>query len=139
MTNAERNGMSKADSGDKKTPPGRASPDVAFRRAMAGVTTRCSDLTTMLDNGAFGQVEHTARSAVNLWLTARIACRRLGEHEAARNPAGDADQLLRASYEALLHVLKRAHTLGGNPETKGVIDDLRITLVAAMSHMLNES
>lgn len=131
--------MSKLDGDNKKTRPGRASPDVAFRRAMAGVTTRCSDLATMLDNGAFGQVEHTARSAVNLWLTARIACRRLSEREAACNPAGDAQHLLGASYAALLDLLKRAYTLIDSHETKSAIDNLRITLVSTMSQIPNGS
>jgi hypothetical protein len=93
----------------------------------------------MLDNGDFGQVEYTAQSAVNLWLTARIACRRLGEREAALNPTGDAQELLGASYAALLDLLKRAYTMIDRHETKSALDNLRITLVSTMAQKLNGS
>lgn len=125
--------MSDFDGDNGTSSPGRASPDIAFHQAMAGVTTRCGDLTTLLDKGDFGQVEHTAQSAVNLWLTARTACRRLGEREAIK----DARQRLESSYTALLELLKRAHILIDKHETRSVLNDLRITLVGAMTQHLN--
>lgn len=133
MPSAEGNSMSDFDGDNGTSSPGRASPDIAFHQAMAGVTMRCGDLTALLDNGDFGQVEHTAQSAVNLWLTARTACRRLGEREVIE----DARQRLESSYTALLELLKRAHTLIDKHETRSVLDDLRITLVGAMTQHLN--
>ncbi len=131
--------MSELDGDNKQTPPGRASPDVAFRRAMDGISTRCSDLAAMLDKGDFEQVVHMAQSAVNLWLTARVACRRLDVLGAASNSVGDARQLLESGYTTLLDVLKRAYTLIDRHEIKSTLDNLRITLVGAMTQTLNGS
>jgi hypothetical protein len=131
--------MSEPDRDNKKAAPGRASPDVAFRRAMDGISTRCSDLAAMLDNGDFGQVAHTAQSAVNLWLTARIACRRLDVLGPASTSAGDTRQFLESGYTTLLDLLKRAHTLIDRHEIKNTLDNLRITLVGAMTQTLNGS
>jgi hypothetical protein len=129
--------MSDFDGDSERTSPGRAAPDIAFRQAMAGVMARCDHLTTLLDNRDFGQVEYTMHNAVNLWLTGRAACRRLVERKEAPRHVGDARQLLESSYMALLDLLKRAHTLIDKHETRNALDDLRITLVGAMTQPLS--
>src|SRR5882724_7931780 len=102
--------MSMSEFEPERTTPGRAAPSVAFDRAMAGVDTRCSDLTTLLDRGDLDRLEHVARSAANLWHTGRSAYRRLVERNQAASPhVVEARQRLESTYAQLLQVLRRAY------------------------------
>lgn len=129
----ETNNMSDLDDDSEETSPGRTAPDIAFRQAMAGVMMRCGQLTTLLDNRDFGQVVYTVHNAVNLWLAGHAACRRLVERKEALHHVEDAQQLLESNYAALLDILKLTHTLIEAHETRSALDDLRITLVGAMT------
>jgi hypothetical protein len=42
------------------TTPGRATPSIAFDRAMEGGDTRCSHLMALLDLGDLDRMEHVA-------------------------------------------------------------------------------
>lgn len=129
-----------SDFDQEKITPGRATPSVAFRRAMTDVETRCNDLATLLDNHDFGQLEHTVRSAANLWLAGRAAYRRLVERDTEANPdVGAARQLLESTYLTLLNLLKRAHTLIDGHPARSMLDDVRITLVTAMAQPVSDA
>lgn len=107
---------------------------------MTDVETRCNDLVTLLDNHDFGQVEHTVRSAANLWLAGRAAYRRLVERDTEASPdVGAARQLLESTYLTLLNLLKRAHTLIDEHPTRSMLDDVRITLITAMAQPLSDA
>jgi hypothetical protein len=122
----------------KPTTPGRAAPSIAFDRAMTGVDTRCSHLTTLLDISDFDPVAHVARSAINLWLTGRSAHRPLVESDPANNPEGveAARQRLDAAYIQLLGVMKRAYKLLAEHATRNALDDMRMELVTAAAQLI---
>lgn len=116
--------------------PGRATPSVAFDRAMAGVNTRCSHLTTLLDLGDLDRVEHVARSAVNVWLAGRAAFRRLARNDAATIAEVNATrERLDAMYLELLDVMKRAYALLESHPSRSILDDLRIQVVTAAAQL----
>lgn len=121
------------------TTPGRAAPSVAFDRAMAGVDTRCSDLTTLLDRGHLDSLEHVARSAANLWLTGRSAYRRLVERDRATSPhVVAARQRLESTYAQLLEVLGRAYARAPDHTTRSRLDDVRIEIVTTAAHPIRD-
>jgi hypothetical protein len=123
----------------EQTTPGRAAPSVAFDRAMAGVDTRCSDLTAVLDSGDLDRVEHVVRSAVNLWLTGRSAYRRLVERERSTSPhVTAARQCLNAAYVRLLDVLGHAYARAGDHTTRSHLDDVRIELITAAAQPITD-
>jgi hypothetical protein len=124
----------------KPTTPGRAAPSIAFDRAMTGVDTRCSHLTTLLDMCDLDPVAHVARSAVNLWLTGRSAHRRLVEHDPANNPeVEEARQRLDTASSQLLDVMKRAHKLLAGHATRNALDDMRMELVTAAAQLNSDA
>jgi hypothetical protein len=124
----------------EQTTPGRAAPSVAFDRAMAGVDTRCNDLTAVLDSGDLGHVEHAARSAVNLWLTGRSACRRIVERERPNSQqVAVARQRLNTAYARLLDLLGRAYACAGDHTTRSQLDDVRIELVTAAAQPITDA
>ncbi len=119
--------------------PARAAPSVAFDRAMAGVDTRCSDLTTLLDRGNLERLEHVARSAANLWLTGRSAYRRLVDCDRSTSPhVVAARQRLEATYAELLQVLGRAYAEAQDHTTRSQLDDVRIEIVTAAAHPISD-
>lgn len=118
------------------TAQGRATPSIAFDRAMAGVDTRCSHLTTLLDLGDLDHVEHVARSAVNVWLAGSAAYRRLARNDRSTVAEVEATrQRLDAMCRELLAVMTRAcGPLEGHP-SRNIIDDLRMQLVTASAQL----
>jgi hypothetical protein len=117
------------------TTPGRATSSIAFDRAMAGVNTRCSHLTTLLDLGDLDRGEHVARSAVNVWLAGSAAYRRLVQHEATIAEVQATRERLDATYFQLLEVMKRAYALLEGHMSRNTVDDLRTQLVTAAAHL----
>lgn len=118
------------------TAPGRATPSIAFDRAMEGVNTRCSHLTTLLDLGDFDHVEHVARSAVNVWLAGSAAYRRLiGHDEPTIAEVKATRQRLNAMYLQLLDVMKRGYALLEWHPLRNTFDDLRMQLVTAAAQL----
>lgn len=129
-----------SDSEPEQMSPGRAAPSVAFDRAMAGVDTRCSDLTSLLDRGDLDRLEHVARSAANLWLTGRSAYRRLLERDPATSPQVVASrQRLESAYAQLLQVLGRAYKQAPDHTTRSQLDDVRHDLVAAAAQPVGDA
>ena len=120
------------------TTPGRAATSVAFARALTGVDTRCSHLTTLLDVRELEHVAHVARSAANLWLTGRAAYRRLVEREPATSaPVEAARRRLESAYILLLNLIKRAHTLSQGHTIPSDLDDIRLELVTAAAQPID--
>lgn len=129
-----------SDSEPEQTPPGRAAPCVAFDRAMAGVETRCSDLTSLLDRGDLDRLDHVARNAANLWLTGRSAYRRLVERDPATSPhVVVARQRLESAYAQLLQVLRRAYKQASDHTTRSQLDDVRHDLVTAAAQPIGDA
>jgi hypothetical protein len=116
--------------------PGRATPSIAFDRAMAGVDTRCSQLTTLLDLGDLDRVEYVARSAVNVWLAGSAAYRRLVQHHGPTIAEVKATrQRLDVMYLQQLDVMKRAYALLEGHPSHNTLDDLRMQLVTAAAQL----
>lgn len=129
-----------SDSEQEQAVPGRAVPSVAFDRAMTGVDTRCQHLTTLLDMRDLERVDHVVRSAANLWLAGRAACRRLVERAEVTSPdVMAARRRLDSSYLLLLNLLKRAHTLIPDHATRIKLDDVRIELVTAAAQPISDA
>ena len=115
----------------------RAEPDIAFRQAMAGVRTRCAQLTTLIGDHDFEGVEYTARNAADIWLAGRAACRRLIARGKESSPYVDAARrLLEANYIALLELLTRARTTIDVPQMRRALEEVRATLATAMAQPL---
>jgi hypothetical protein len=107
---------------------------------MAGVDTRCTHLTTLLDMGDLERVEHVVRSAANLWLAGRAAYRRLAERDEATSPhVVVARRRLDSSYLLLLNLLKRAHTAIPDHAMRSKLDDVRIELVTAAAQPIDDA
>lgn len=120
----------------ESTTPGRATPSIAFDRAMEGVNTRCSHLTALLDLGDLDRMEHVARSAVNVWLAGSAAYRRFVRHDESTIAEVKATrQRLDAMYLQLLDVMKRAYALLEGHPSRNTLDDLRMQLVTAVAQL----
>jgi hypothetical protein len=120
----------------EQTTAGRATPSIAFDRAMKGVNTRCSHLTALLELGDLDRGEHVARSAVNVWLAGSAAYRRLVRHdEATIAELKTTRERLDATYLQLLEVMKRAYALLEGHMSRNTVDDLRTQLVTAAAHL----
>jgi hypothetical protein len=120
--------------------PGRAAASVAFARALTGVDTRCSHLTTLLDMRELEHVAHVARSAANLWLTGRAAYRRLAERDTPTSPPVEAArQRLDAAYILLLNLIKRAHALSQGQTMPSDLDDIRLELVTGAAQPVDDA
>jgi hypothetical protein len=119
---------------NESTTPGRATPSIAFDRAMAGADTRCSHLTTLLELGDFDRVEHVARSAVNIWLAGCAAYRRLVQHDEATEVKVTRERL-DAMCLQLLDVMKRAYARLEVHPIRNTINDLRMQLVTAAAQL----
>jgi len=117
------------------TTPGRATPSIAFDRAMEGVVTRCSHLTALLDLGDLDRGEDAARSAVNVWLAGSAAYRRLVRHEATIAELTATRERLDVTYLRLLGVMKRAYAVLEGHMSRNTLDDLRIQLVTAAAQL----
>lgn len=120
------------------TTPGRATPSIAFDRAMEGVNTRCSHLTALLDQGDLDRGEHVARSAVNVWLAGSAAYRRLVRHDEALATITEVKatrERLDVTYLRLLEVMKHAYALLEGHMSRNTLDDLRIQLVTAAAQL----
>jgi hypothetical protein len=118
------------------TTPGRATPSIAFERAMVSVDTRCRQLTILLDLGDLDSVEPVARSAVNLWLAGSSAYRRLArQDEPTVTEVKAIRQRLDAMYLRLLDGLKRACSLLETHPSRNTFDDLWMELVTAAAHL----
>jgi hypothetical protein len=118
------------------TKPGRATPSIAFERAMTCVDTRCRQLTILLDLGDLDSVEPVARSAVNLWLAGSSAYRRLARHdEPTVTEVKSIRQRLDAMYLRLLNGLKRACSLLERHPSRNTFDDLWMELVTAAAQL----
>jgi hypothetical protein len=118
------------------TTQGRATPSIAFDRAMNGVNTRCSHLTALLDLGDLDRGEHVARSTVNVWLAGSAAYRRLVRHgEATLAEVKTIRERLDVMYLRLLEVMKRAYALLEGHMSRNTLDDLRIQLVTAAAQL----
>lgn len=129
-----------SDSEPEQTTPGRAAPSVAFDRAMTGVDTRCTHLTTLLDMRDLERVEHVVRSSANLWLAGRAAYRRLVERDDATSPhVVAARRRLDSSYLLLLNLLRRAHALIPDHAMRSKLDDVRIELVTAAAQPISDA
>jgi hypothetical protein len=103
---------------------------------MAGVNTRCSHLTTLLDLGDLDSVEHVARSAVNVWLAGSAAYRRLARHDEPTIAEVKATrQRLDAMYLQLLDGMKRACALLETHPSRNIFDDLWMQLVTAAAQL----
>lgn len=132
--------MSDFDSHQEKTSPGRAAPNIAFGQAMTAVAARCSQIAISLDSQDLGQVAHVFRSAANLWLAGRSACRRLVGNDRDTTPdARAAMALLNESYVGLLELLARAYKVVEELDVRKVLDDVRLMLVTAMAEPLDET
>lgn len=132
---AEREHDSEALVGEPTT-SGRATPSIAFDRAMVGVNTRCSHLTTLLDLGDLDSVEHVARSAVNVWLAGSAAYRRLARHDEPTIAEVKATrQRLGAMYLQLLDGMKRACALLETHPSRNIFDDLWMQLVTEAAQL----
>lgn len=112
------------------TPAGRATASVAFARAVAGVDSRCAQLTARLDTNDLDHVVHVARSAMNLWLTARAACRRLASREPPPSVKA-ARRCLAAAHARLLSAIARAADLVPASALGGDLESIRRELAEA--------
>jgi hypothetical protein len=119
------------------TTAGRATPSIAFDRAMEGVNTRCIHLTALLDLGDLDRGEHVARSAVNVWLAGSAAYRRLVRHDEAT--IAEVRERLDVMYLRLLEVMKRAYAVLEGHLSRNTLDDLRMQLVTAAAQLDSEA
>ncbi len=117
--------------------PGRAPPSVAFNQAMVAVAQRRKDLAEAIRNHDFEAVEYTARSATNLWLAGRVACRRLLQRSLVASLYHDSTRkLLEENYMALLDLFAEATATIEVPGMIKVLRELRGTLTDAMARPL---
>lgn len=101
-------------------------PSVALRRALTGVLTYCRALSRAVDDHDFEAVEDLAAKAVNLWLCARRACRRLATQSDYPSPLMYvALATIDDTSEQLGALFRRAITALGLPRVAQVLGDLR--------------
>lgn len=132
--------MDDSGSSQEETSPGRAAPSIAFAQAMAGVAARRSQISISLNSQEFAQIEHDFRSAANLWLAGRSACRRLMANGLEATPdAKAAMDLLNENYRALLELLARTYKAIEELSVRKSLDDVRMSIVKAMAQPLHET
>lgn len=131
--------MNHCDEGKEDTTPGHPAPNTAFRRAMAGVMERRRQLAVRFDHRDTEGAEDAMHSAVTLWIVGREVCCRMIESNRESSPyAHVARKLLGDVYEQLLGIATRARALIKDHQRRGMLDDIRMTLVQAMVQPLTE-
>jgi hypothetical protein len=109
----------------------------AFGQAMTGVKTRCRQLAMAINAHDFENAEYAARDAASMWLTGRVACRRLIERSATSSPYADAARrLLEDRYMTLLELFGCATRTIEVPRLRKALAELRGTLMTAMARPL---
>lgn len=122
------------------TQPGRTEPNVVFARAMYAVETRRHHLAVAIDMRDSEAIAHTARSAADIWLAGRSACRRLIARSNSPSPYADAARrLLDENYMTLMELFARATRVIAIPRTQKVMQEVRAMLMTAMASPIDAS
>lgn len=112
-------------------------PNVALRQAVTGVLTFCRQLAQAIDDHDFEAVEGAAAKAVNLWLSARRACRRLVTDSDHPSPLMYvAIETIEDTYRRLVVLFRRAIQELGVPRTSRALAALRTEMDVARGEPL---
>lgn len=122
---------------DQNPPPEQHSPSNVLSRSLTGVLTYWRQLEIAIQSHDFDAVEGIAARAVNLWLTARAAFRRLIRQSTRPTPILlTAREAIEDTYGKLVERFGHATKIIAVPRTAKALGELRRTMDAARAHPL---
>lgn len=121
----------------QELPASADAPSVTMRQGVTGVLTYCRQLTSAIHDHDFEAVMVIAAKAVNLWFSARRACRRLlAESERPTPLAYVAIEAIDDTYRRLVELFRNATEQIQVPRMRQVLANLRAEMSVARADPL---
>lgn len=112
-------------------------PNVVMRQALTGVLAYCRQLSSAIDDQDSDALEQISGQAVNLWFSARAACRRLVTESEHPSPLMHvAIEAIENTYHRLVALFRRAIEELRAPRTSRALANLRTQMDVARADPL---
>ena len=112
-------------------------PNVAMRQALTGVLACCRQLSSAIGDRDSDALEQISAQAVNLWFSARAACRRLVTESEHPSPLTQvAIEAIENTYHQLVALFRRAIEELRSPRTSRALANLRAQMDVARADPL---